>query len=597
MLNHIWQSTLFATAAGALTLAFRGNRAQVRYWIWFAASMKFLAPLSILLALGSHIDWGQTASAKAGIVSVAVSQISRPFTEPMPIGAVADPKPASNALPAALICIWACGFAGIGWRRFGAWRKLGAAVRNARSVPLHFAIEVRSSSEFCEPGVVGIYRPVVLLPEGIEARFTSTELQAVFAHEICHVRRRDNLTAALHMAVEMLFWFHPLVWWVGARLIEERERACDEEVLRLGNDPQLYAESILKVCEFSMEPMPRFMAGVSGGALARRIEEIMTHRNVRALAFRKKALLGLAAAAAIAGPLIIGSLNPPLIRAQSARAAGNGFELASIKPCAERSRSDLKMGPAGGTPTVSPGRLNTGCAALAAQYPMAGLIQRAYGRLGLGRPVSLGTALPVTGGPAWIYSDYYVINAQAPGGATEETMEGPMLQALLEDRFKLKVHRESRQVPIYALTVPRGGAKLQPVKEGGCVRIDRSHWPLPPMPAGKKYCQDVVGGRNGPNTAIDADEQTLDYFCRLLSLVMDRPVVDRTGLVGKYTIHLKFAVDQTTPNVLDGGPPSDDPVAPSIFTVVQQELGLKLEATKGSRDFLVIDHVEKPSAN
>jgi uncharacterized protein (TIGR03435 family) len=235
---------------------------------------------------------------------------------------------------------------------------------------------------------------------------------------------------------------------------------------------------------------------------------------------------------------------------------------------------------------------------LAGFYPTAGLIQRAYGRLGLGHPVSLGSALPISGGPAWIYSDRYVINAEAAGKASEETMEGPMLQALLEDRFRLKVHRETREVPVYALTVAKGGSKLQRVAEGGCTPLDYSTFPRPPLPPGKKYCDGIVGGRKGPNTTLSADEATVDNFSKLLGLVLDRPIVDKTGLPGKYNFHLEFAVDETTPGVLDGfGPPSDGPPAASIFTVVQEQLGLKLEPTKGPREFLVLDHVERPSEN
>ena len=116
--------------------------------------------------------------------------------------------------------------------------------RLPRSVPL---LPSRSSME---PGVFGIIRPVLLWPEGIARHMDDAHLESVLAHEVCHVQRRDNLTSAIHMLVEAIFWFHPLVWWMGARLEEERERACDEEVLQLGNPPQVYAESILKTCEF-----------------------------------------------------------------------------------------------------------------------------------------------------------------------------------------------------------------------------------------------------------------------------------------------------------------------------------------------------------
>jgi len=100
-------------------------------------------------------------------------------------------------------------------------------------------VEIRSSPGLLEPGVVGWLRPILLLPADILKRLTPPQLEAVLAHELCHVRRRDNLTSAIHMLVEAIFWFHPLVWWISARLVEERERACDEDVLRLGSEPRL----------------------------------------------------------------------------------------------------------------------------------------------------------------------------------------------------------------------------------------------------------------------------------------------------------------------------------------------------------------------
>jgi hypothetical protein len=117
-------------------------------------------------------------------------------------------------------------------------RQIRAALRAASPLYRRGEIGVMSSSAILEPGVVGIIRPVLLLPEAIEQHLTPPQLEAVLAHELSHARRRDNLTALLHMAVEALFWFHPLVWWIGARLIEERERACDEEVLRSGSEPK-----------------------------------------------------------------------------------------------------------------------------------------------------------------------------------------------------------------------------------------------------------------------------------------------------------------------------------------------------------------------
>jgi len=141
-------------------------------------------------------------------------------------------------------------------------------------------------------------------------------LQAILQHEIAHVRRRDNLTGVIHRAVEVLFWFHPLVWWIGGRLIEARERACDESVLRSGIDPEAYGEGILKVCELYLKsPLP-FLTGVTGSNLKARIEQIVSRRIAPELTFVKKAVLVGAGLFALAVPVMIGALNAPTLQAQ-----------------------------------------------------------------------------------------------------------------------------------------------------------------------------------------------------------------------------------------------------------------------------------------
>ncbi len=159
-----------------------------------------------------------------------------------------------------------------------------------------------------EPAVAGIMRPILLIPEGIEGWLSTEQLRAVLAHERCHVKRRDNLMAALHMVVEALFWFHPLVWWLESRLIAERERACDEAVLAEGNSAQSYAEGIVRVCQNCLESPLRCAAGVAGGNLAKRIDSILSSpRCVRLSALQAILLSGIATA--IAEPVLSGHLN------------------------------------------------------------------------------------------------------------------------------------------------------------------------------------------------------------------------------------------------------------------------------------------------
>jgi beta-lactamase regulating signal transducer with metallopeptidase domain len=340
--NHLWQSTLFAAAVGLLTLALKKNHAQARHWLWLTASAKFLIPFSLLVAIGGNLGW-RTAPAPplAGFTSpsftAVIQEISQPFSPPQPhLVFRTHSRPTFPIVSTVILGAWFCGFAAVLLAWLVSWRRITAAVRQAvplaegrernalrrlqRISGIGYRIQLLASTARLEPGVFGIRRPILLLPSGIADRLEDQQLEAIIAHELCHVRRRDNLASAFHMLVQAIFWFHPLVWWLGAKLVDERERACDEDVLRLGNPPQVYAEGILKVCEFYLESPLVCVAGVSGANLKKRIEEIMNHRTTNKLEFGRKLLLATIGAAAVAGPILIGLLNTPQSRAQSAAA-------------------------------------------------------------------------------------------------------------------------------------------------------------------------------------------------------------------------------------------------------------------------------------
>lgn len=250
--NHVWQSTLFAILVWLMILTLRKNRAAVRHRLWLAASVKFLVPFSLFAGIGSYFQWETTSVTPPLPVSMIVETISQPFSASGP--SVVPPStitaPEASRLPAVLIGVWICGVAAsLSWWSIR-WRQVRRAVRLGKPSNLNGPLRVIYGPERFEPGVFGIFRPVLLLPEGITNHLSPAQLNAVLAHELCHVRRRDNLAIAIHMIAEALFWFHPLVWLIKVRLIEEQERACDEEVLRLGSDPAVYAGSLLKVCEF-----------------------------------------------------------------------------------------------------------------------------------------------------------------------------------------------------------------------------------------------------------------------------------------------------------------------------------------------------------
>jgi RND family efflux transporter MFP subunit len=307
LMNHLWQSTLFAGLAAVLTLAFRENRAGVRYWLWFTASLKFLVPFVLLSMIGSHLAWAPAARQMTPpSISRSMARMNEPFVVAAEKGSQHRPV---HWMPLALLGTWACGFAALALVRGRAWRHLQSVIRASAPMDLAAGMAVRSAPGLLEPGVVGIFRPVLLLPADIMERLGPSQLQAVLAHELCHARRRDNLTAAMHMLVEAVFWFHPMIWWIGARLVGERERACDEEVLRLGNASQEYAEAILRVCKSYVEPPLACVTAVTGSDLRKRIQAILAGRVAMELSIAKKMALAGIAIAVLAAPVMIGTMG------------------------------------------------------------------------------------------------------------------------------------------------------------------------------------------------------------------------------------------------------------------------------------------------
>ena len=186
----------------------------------------------------------------------------------------------------------------------------------------------------------------------------------------------------------------------------------------------------------------------------------------------------------------------------------------------------------------------------------------------------------VSGGPSWVDSDRYDIVAKAPGEIRPDTEEQmAMLRKLLTDRFSLTFHREPKEFSIYALTVTKNGSKLT------ASTPDQSPEGSPPL----VFALSLAGARF---TARDASMGEFAWVMQRSAL--DRPVADQTGLLGRYDFDLEWSPDETQ---FDGNVPPKNPDEPDLFAAMQQQLGLRLEATKGLIDALVIDRVQRPSEN
>ncbi|HEY4029232.1 MAG TPA: M56 family metallopeptidase [Caulobacteraceae bacterium] len=316
LLDHLWQSTLFALGAGLLALVLRRASARVRYGLWLCASVKFLIPFAPLAAAGraaaEHLRLPMTAPPGLAVIGPVFAPMSATVGAAMVAPSATIAAHAAPFDPAPLLAaIWALGLIVVLSVWALRWSRVQDALRAASPLDWPFPGRVLSSPYLLEPGVAGFWRPVLLVPEGIGDHLSSAELDAIVAHELCHVRRRDNLTGALHMLVQALFWFHPLVWWLGDRLIAERERACDEAVVQAGHDRETYARGIIETCRRYVQSPQACMAGVSGSNLERRVEDIMTGSVSAPLSAKARGLLAATGALALISPLAAGVLAAP----------------------------------------------------------------------------------------------------------------------------------------------------------------------------------------------------------------------------------------------------------------------------------------------
>ena len=457
LINHLWQSTMFAIIVAILTVALRKNQARTRYWLWLAASIKFLIPFSLLVDAGTRVD---PPILRSNVPAVAVERISTTFA-PMPI---VPPKVRLSRLspmlpwPTMFTMLWIAGVLVLLTRWLFRWRAIQSVRHHATLVDDPAPIAIVSARTSMEPGVIGIFKPILLLPEGIRDNLNQDQLDAIIAHELSHVRYRDNLTAAVHMVVETLFWFHPLVWWIGARLVAEREQACDESVLQQGSPPQVYAEGILNVCKFYVESRLKCAAGVTGGAeLKKRIAQIMTQPCTSQLTLAGKLMLTASGVAVVAIPFALG-----ILRAQTLPPEPKfTYEVATVKPSrAANDNSRIMPGPQGGMRCENTRVIQ--------------LMAFAYGS----------AEYLFYGGPEWVKTDRFDVSftpdraEAAPDPSSSRTeLEGfigrqrQRMQLVLRDRFGLVLRAESRQMPMYALVQAKGGHKLKIAKSGGPPRM------------------------------------------------------------------------------------------------------------------------------
>jgi uncharacterized protein (TIGR03435 family) len=350
------------------------------------------------------------------------------------------------------------------------------------------------------------------------------------------------------------------VWWIGAKLIQERERDCDEAVLAQGGSPGEYARGIVEVCQRYAGLQLPCASEIGGSDLKKRIREIMTCRRSLPMAPQGKAALALAAAMAVLVPFAIG-----ILRAQSLPPA----------PAYTYSVASIHRSPADAT------GLNWQNGA-----------QRGL-RVSHATPVELillAYQVPdyrLSGAPGWAKSERYDVTWTPAEPEIAETgtvnsaelarrsRHWQRLQAILRDRFGLVMRLETHELPIYSLVHLENG--VTPVRTDG-------------------HPSSLGRSRSGGVGRITASAQPLRRLATLLGEELGRPVIDETGLEGQYDFKLEW--DLTDSNAAsDPGAASNPVIGTSLATALKEQLGLRLVSKKGPVQVYVVEKIERPGEN
>ena len=487
-------------------------------------------------------------------------------------------------------------------------------------------IDVRVGASLPGPVTYGMWRPVIILPADAP-EWAGEDVERALVHELEHVRRGDWWTQTAARGICALYWFHPLVWMARRRMVLEAELACDDAVLSRFESTS-YAEQLVKLAQrlSTRQPMP---AMANRRDLRTRIGAVLDAAQARGRARAASTMLTLVAAAALAvglAPLrtvarayavneitrdvvlepsrpvaaadpterrtivdapvvrpVAGSARDQIVRAQGQAGAVDRprYAEATITPCGDANGG--RNGGPGSLGTPSAGVLGMGCRSV------ADMIRRSHG-------YGEHSGVPVEGGPSWIESEHYQITARAEGNPGMSVMMGPMLQTLLEDRFRLRLSRDTRNVSGYALAVADGGHKLT---EASCDPPRQP--PVAFLPPPDRPCAwSLVITVRGSNGSVGGKWVTSGEFAGALRDLLGRPVVDRTQIPWRFDARIEFAPEGTMVQAAIGdtrfvkNPNPGGATAPVIFSAIEGELGLRLEPATVPTDVFVVEHVERP---
>jgi uncharacterized protein (TIGR03435 family) len=608
----------------------RGSRAAVRH-LMLASAFGIIALLPVASIVVPAVPIAIPVDAVASAVPVLAGPLDAVPAAAGPVGTAAVITPAIPrapwlSVPVFTLVLWAAGAAifalsimtGL-WqvrairRRALPWRRAQALVDDfARDAGIRRPVDAVVHESISGPMTCGFVKPAIILPPDART-WAEDDLRRAIVHELEHVHRGDAISRCVARLACACYWFHPVVWIAWRQLDLEAERACDDAVLRrvpaespAGADPAAYADQLVGLARrLSSGSNSPLLAMASRHDLTARVRALLDARQRRGPAGTRWIVL--AGGVAV---LLVTTMSPlrlvavaktqQAVNPQSASAAGT-FDAATIKPC---STEEAPPGPArggmGGTnASFSRGRMAVPCVTLEQ------LIYLAYAGPGAWPDNQLVNVTPggasdttkVRGGPDWVHSqhDKFAVEATAPGASERNVLLGSMLRTLLEDRFRLKIHRETEEVPMFALKLGKDGLKLKPMQPGDCDEYHQGD--RPELNAAKPTCGSLVMLGHGPNTTWTWGGGTLQALAYRLSSALGHYVLDQTGVKDEFIIRLEFHPDETTPEIKwSNDADTSAPQAASIFTALEQQIGVKVEKAKGPRGYLVIDHVERLSS-
>jgi uncharacterized protein (TIGR03435 family) len=539
LLNTFW------LAVGVAALAWLAMRllplnAATRYVIWWCV----LAAVLLLPAVPHR---------RATVVTPSVSHresaaASTRFDER---ALVTIPPPSKIPWTSYFLALWAATCA---WRLAAVARSyLRLREMKRRAVAARIALPSISrraallvSSEVASPVAVGFLHPAVIIPEKLSAQLTACDLEHVLLHEVAHLARRDDWT---NLAVRLLgaaLALHPVALWILSCIGREREIACDDWVVARTGGARPYAASLARVYELRWAEREELLAsGVNGrlsdriALLLRRGREFSPRPSFVRVTVCSVVLVTLIAAGARAPHWIAMAQTPPQ------------FAVASIRPDSSRPPVSLKFNP--------DGIAFTG-------VTLVNCIKAAYSVYDY----------QIVGADAWRSAEYDIV-AKAEGNASREQLK-MMLRALLAERFKLVVHTEKKEGPVFLLGVANGGPKLK-------------------RPPDDEPREGVRAGDGGLKFTRYTMPQLGEFLSQRGSL--GRPVLDRTGIEGEYDFTLLIDGQAMDIATREGADAFKHALFdwPSIQEDLKRQLGLKLDSGKDTVEMLYIDHAEKPTAN